>query len=167
MKGLVFGLAAVAAVFSASVAEPSPKIGIKTIKELSILERHPFDPSLDMRAVDAALARAKKNGKHVLIEMGGDWCPDCLVLANFMRLKEMRPFLAKHYEVVALDVGRFDKNLDVPARFGVKGKLKGVPAVLILSADGKLLNPDQLFALSDARTMTPQAIADWLAGWTE
>ena len=61
--------------------------------------------------------------------MGGNWCGDCIVLANLMQLPEMKPFLAAHFEIVKVDVGRFDKNLQIPARFGVIDRLKtgGVP----------------------------------------
>jgi len=69
--------------------------------------------------VNAAFARAKKNGKRVLIDLGGNWCPDCIVLANLMQLPELKRFLAAHFEIVSVDVGRFDKNLQIPARFGI------------------------------------------------
>ncbi|MDR6125615.1 hypothetical protein QE452_000279 [Sphingomonas sp. SORGH_AS438] len=78
----------------------------------------------------------------------------------------MRPFVAKHFEVVTVDVGRFDQNLDIPAHYGIKDRLKGVPAVLIVDPrSDKLLNAGRETALADARSLTPQALADWLAGW--
>jgi hypothetical protein len=40
-----------------------------------------------------------------------------------------------------------------------------VPYVLITDPDGKLLNAGHAAALDEARTMQPQAIVDWLAGW--
>lgn len=161
MKAAI-GLAAVL-VFSAAMAAPAPKISGPDTNWIE----SPYDPAPDGRTVDAALARAKVSRKLVLIDLGANWCPDCRVLANVMLRPQVKAFLDAHFEVVALDVGRFDKNLDVPARFGIKGKLEGIPAVLIVSPDGKLLNPGKLFALSDARTMDPQAIVDWLAGWTK
>ncbi len=64
-----------------------------------------------------------------------------------------------------MDVGRFDRNAQVPRRYGVN-TLKGVPALLIVDpVTDKLLNKDRLFALADARSMTPQALANWLAQW--
>jgi thiol-disulfide isomerase/thioredoxin len=120
-----------------------------------------------MAAVNAAFARAKKSHKRVLIDLGGNWCGDCIVLANIMLLPEMKPFVKKHFEVVAVDVGRFDKNLSVPARFGITDRLKGVPSVIIAEPDGTFVNKNDLFALADARHMSPQAVADWLAQWTK
>jgi thiol:disulfide interchange protein len=41
--------------------------------------------------VAAAFARAQKSHKRVLIDLGGNWCVDCLVLANFVRLAGNAP----------------------------------------------------------------------------
>jgi len=89
------------------------------------------------------------------------------VLANIMQLPEMKSFIAAHFEVVAVDVGRFDKNLAVPARFGITKRLEGVPSVIIADADGTQVNAGNVSALADARHMTPQGVADWLAQWAK
>ena len=113
----------------------------------------------------AAKARAKARHKLLLVDLGGNWCPDCRVLAGVMALPEVRAFVAAHYEVVMVDVGKFDRNGQVAAHWGVM-QLKGVPAVLVVDPKtDRLVNRDRLFALADARTMTPQALADWLAQW--
>lgn len=151
-----------------ALAAPAPRLAITSMADLPVVEKKPFQEDADAAAaVNAALARAKKNGKLVLIELGGNWCPDCVVLANVMRLPQMQSFLAAHYEVVSVDVGRFNKNQSIPAQFGIAGRLGAVPAVIVSDAGGNLLNKDDLLALGDARTMTPQAVADWLAKWTK
>ena len=43
--------------------------------------------------VAAAFARAQKSHKHVLIDLGANWCVDCIVLANFIRLPEINRFV--------------------------------------------------------------------------
>ncbi len=149
-------------------AAPAPHVSIAALSELPVVTRTPYDPAANAdAAVDAAFARAKKSGKRVLIDMGGNWCGDCIVLANLMQLPEMKSFIAAHFEVVTVDVGRFDKNLQVPARFGITKRLEGVPAVIIAEPDGKFVNRGRIAALADARHMTPQAIADWLAQWAK
>jgi thiol-disulfide isomerase/thioredoxin len=164
--GLVaLGLMAVAVAASGA---PAPKVSVATMAALPVVERHPYDEAADApKAVDAAFARAKKSGKRVLIDLGGNWCGDCVVLANIMQLPEMKSFIAAHFEVVAVDVGRFDKNLAVPARFGITKRLEGVPSVIIADADGTQVNAGNVSALADARHMTPQGVADWLAQWAK
>ena len=47
--------------------------------------------------------------------------------------------LQEKYELVYVDVGYKDRNIDIAQRFGIKA-IEGTPTVLILSADGVLLN---------------------------
>ena len=167
VKSLCLVLASLT-LFVAAQATPAPQLTITSLSDLPVVERTPYDESANAdAAVNAAFARARQNGKRVLIDLGGNWCGDCIVLANIMQLPQMKPFIAAHFEVVAIDVGRFDKNLQIPARFGITGRLEGVPAVIIAEPDGKLVNGGHIAALADARHMTAQSIANWLAQWAK
>ena len=65
-----------------------------------------------------------------------------------------------------VDIGRFDRNMTIPGRYGID-RPEGVPALLVVDPrTNRLLNPGHTSALSNARAMTPQALADWLASWT-
>lgn len=78
----------------------------------------------------------------------------------------MCAFVARHFEVVTVDIGRFDKNGQIATHYGITGRLAGVPAVLIIDPrTDRLVNKGHETALSDARSLTPQALADWLAQW--
>lgn len=150
---------------SDAFAATAPRVSADSIDSLQVPD-HPYDENADAdHAVNDALARAAHDHKLVLIDLGGNWCPDCRILAGVMALPEVNRFMRAHYVVVSVDVGRFDKNLQIPARFGITDRLEGVPSVLIVAADGKLIDRGHVAALADARTMTPQAIADWLASW--
>ena len=163
---LKFAAAAIAlAGFCATAdAAQAPKVSITALSQLATPLPYPYDEKADANAaVDAAFARAKKSGKRVFIDLGGNWCGDCRVLAGLMELPEVKAFIDAHYEVVTVDVGRFDKNLQIPARFGITTRLEGVPSVIIADADGTFIDKDHIAALADARHMDPQSIADWLA----
>jgi len=163
-----FAWAALAAVLLASPAAalPAPKVQLASIADLPVVTLHPYDESAHADAdVAAAFARARKSGKRVLIDLGGNWCGDCVVLANIMQLPDLKPFLAAHFEIVSVDTGRKSKNMDIPARFGVDLE-GGVPALLVVEPDGRtLVDAGHISALEDARHMTPQGLADWLAQW--
>ena len=149
-------------------AAAPPKLPITDLKNLPVVTTHPYDETANANAaVDAAFARAKKSGKLVMLDLGGNWCPDCLALANVMRLLPMASFMAAHYEFAMVDVGRFDKNLQIPARFGFTKRLTGVPTILVATPEGKLVNGGQVFALSNAGEMTPQSLAEYLAKWAK
>ncbi len=143
---------------------PAPKPSIATLQQLPVVLMQPYDEHANADVlVAAAFDHARKSHKRVLIDLGGNWCVDCVVLANFLKLPEMQRFMAAHYEMVPVDVGRFDRNQQIPARFGITGRLKGVPALLIATPDGKLVNGDDVFATAEASIMTPQALAEYLA----
>lgn len=107
-------------------------------------EPRPFDASSNaMMDVNAALAAAAISGKRALLVLGGNWCHDSRGLAAKFLRPEMETLLSENYELVWVDVGRRDRNLDVAERFGVS-KLLGTPTVLILSPSGELLNADSV-----------------------
>jgi len=170
MKSL-FGCAVAVTLLLAlpATAAPAPRLALRSLAELPVITMKPYDESANANAaVAAAFARARHSGKRVLIDLGGNWCGDCVVLANVMALPELKPFLAAHFEMVSVDVGRFNKNLQIPARFGIRTRLKGVPVILVVEPNGTtLVDAGRVSALEDARHMTPQGLADWLAQWAK
>jgi thiol-disulfide isomerase/thioredoxin len=147
-------------------AATAPRVSVAGLDGLHQPLPLPYDENANAdRQVGLAKARAKASGKKLLIDLGGNWCADCRVLAGIFELPEVNAFLRKHYEVVTVDIGRLDKNQQIARRYGVND-LRGVPALLIVDPrTNELLNASHLFALADARHMTPQALADWLAQW--
>ena len=132
----------------------------------------PYDPQADAdpRAVDAKVAHARAQAlaehKLLLIDMGGNWCPDCRILAGTMALPNLHRFVDAHYVEVTVDSGRhMDRNLQVAMPYGVP-RLTGVPSVFVVDpATGSLVDSGHTAALADARHMSPQGLADWLAQW--
>src|SRR5690348_11734128 len=158
------------ALAGAATAAPPPKVSIASYAQLKTPLPYPYDEKADASAaVDKALARAKASGKRVLIDMGGNWCGDCRILAATLESPEMKAFVNRNFEMVSVDVGRFDKNLQVPARYGITTRLEGVPAILIVDpkTGQQLVSKAQVADLADARHMAPQDLANWLAKYTK
>jgi len=153
---------------SSAFAAPAPRMAIQTFAQLATPLPYPYDEHANAdAAVASAKAKAQRTHKRLLIDLGGNWCGDCRVLAGTMDRPELRGFVDTHYVVVTVDVGRFDKNLQIPAHYGITSRLEGVPSLLIVDPrTDKLLDADHVAALADARSMSPQALADWLAQWT-
>jgi len=152
---------------SIGAAVPAPHVRAQSFDQLALPLPLPYDEGADAKAAIAkARARARAAHKLLLVDLGGNWCLDCRILAGTIDLPEVSAFVRRHYELVTVDVGRFDKNLDVPARYGITARLEGVPSLLIVDPrTNRLLNAGRVSALADARSMTPQALADWLAQW--
>jgi thiol-disulfide isomerase/thioredoxin len=163
---VMFVAAFAAFALPAGAAAPPPEVSIKDIDDLPMPLPYPYDKSADARAdVDAAFARTQHNGKRVLIDLGGNWCADCRILAGIMQLPEVKAFIERHYEIVAVDVGHYDRNMDIPESFGIDRFV--LPTIIVADPDGTPVNVSDASELSDARHMTPQGIANWLARWAE
>jgi thiol-disulfide isomerase/thioredoxin len=172
MKTTIFAGAALAILISgtagAALAAPAPHMAIASFAQLTTPLPYPYDEKANAdKQVAAAKAKALAEHKLLLIDLGGNWCGDCRVLAGTMDQPELKRFVDAHYVVVTVDVARFTKNLQIPAHYGITKRLEGVPALLIVDPrSDKLLDEGHIAALADARNMSPQALADWLAQWT-
>lgn len=95
-----------------------------------------YDLSLDpLKTLEAAQVRAQREGRKVMVVLGGNWCRWCLSLDDLMRTHdEVRAQLDRHFVVVKLDSAKA-KVLD--ERWGNPTRL-GVPVLVFLDADGKL-----------------------------
>jgi thiol-disulfide isomerase/thioredoxin len=154
----------VAATATALAAGPAPEVHETLIS--SSIPSAPYDVSADARAqVAAAIARAAAAHKFVLLDFGGNWCPDCRVTAGVLALDDVKPWIERNFEFVFIDVGRMNRNLDIAARYDVH--IRAVPTMIILDSQGHMVNAGNPAALSDARSMTPQAIVDTLHGWID
>ena len=167
IRPLAIALSAVLLAGTAAAA-PAPQMGITSFAQLNTPLPYPYDESADAdAAVAKAKAQARAEHKLLLIDLGGNWCGDCRVLAGTMEQPELKAFVDQHYVLVSVDIGRMTKNLQIPGHYGVDPKKGGVPNLLIVDPrSGKLLDAEHTAALEDARHMTPQALADWLAQWT-
>ena len=72
--------------------------------------------------------------------------------------------LDKNFVVVHVDIGHFDKNLDITEKYNVPLK-KGVPALAVLDSNGKLLYSQQAAEFGDMRYMYANSVTDFLNQW--
>lgn len=120
-----------------------------------------YDESADAKAqVKAALAEARSARLPLLVVFGANWCGDCKMLDMAMKSGTSAPLIQQHFKVVKVDVGRFDHNLDLAEAYGVPLK-KGIPAVAVLSAEGKVVYATRGGELADARSMGDTGIYDF------
>src|SRR5258708_3310883 len=114
-----------------------------------------YDEKADApKAVAEALRRADAEGKRVLVDFGGNWCGDCLALDRLLRRPENEALLKASYLLVDVDIGRFDKNTDLAARYGVPLK-KGVPALVVLDGKGQVVYAQRNGEFEAMRRMDP------------
>lgn len=119
-----------------------------------------------MGDVDAAVARAGESGKRVLLVMGANWCHDSRALAGWLESERIGALVAERYELVFVNIGMPQRgdghNLGIARRFGLDD-LPGTPNLLVLTAEGELVNADTATTWRNAASRSGDAIYDELA----
>lgn len=123
----------------------------------------PYDETADARAeIRASLEEASRAKVPVLVVFGANWCGDCKVLDLAFKTGASAPLIRKNFKVVKVNVGRFDRNVDIAEAYGVPLK-NGIPAVAVLSAQGKVMYATRAGELADARNMGDKTIYEFFA----
>lgn len=114
--------------------------------------------------ITAGLKEAKSTHRRVLLDFGGDWCPDCQVLDINFHSGSNLDLLQKNFVLVHVNVGHMDQNIDLAQRYGVPVD-KGVPALAVLDSRGKVLYAQSTGEFRSMRRMDPQSVTDFLNKW--
>ena len=129
----------------------------------------PYDEGADPRAdLQHALNVAQTQHKNVLIVFGANWCEDCRDLDRAMHASSA-PLIDSRFVVVKVDVGNFDKHLDLVRQYGDPIR-NGIPAAVVLSPDNRVLYSTKGGDLADARRMGEAGIYNFFSrvvtsGW--
>jgi Thiol-disulfide isomerase and thioredoxins len=126
---------------------------------------HGYDPGRNAQSdITAAIKEAKADNRPVLLDFGADWCPDCVVLGKLFQSGTVKPVVSD-FHVVAVDVGQFDRNVAVAAKYGLDLKRSGIPALVVIGPDGKVRRTTNDGSFANARTMTASQVMGVLKRW--
>jgi thiol:disulfide interchange protein len=122
------------------------------------------DPSQARTDIAAALKTAATTHKRILLDFGGNWCPDCQVLDVYFHDPANRSILEAHFVLVHVNIGHMDANLDIAQRYEVPLR-RGVPALAVLSENGKLLYSQKGGEFEAMSRMESAAVTKFLVQW--
>jgi thioredoxin 1 len=141
-------------------------LGIGRVAEESSTEAGgPYDSTANAHEdIAAALRESQSDHRLVLVDFGANWCLDCTVLDRLFKDSTVAAYLAAHFRVVRVDVGRFDRNLDISQSYGdpIEG---GVPAAVVLTPSGRVVATTKDGAIEGARSMSAGQILRLLQTW--
>ena len=157
-------IAMIAALFSASA---SAQTGLKKVydEEINQLEQ-----------IDKAVAQAKREGKFVICQLGGNWCPWCLKFADYISKDSditkiindnfvyihvnYNPRMAKSKdEAVAKRAAALMKRLDNAGRFGY-------PVFIVLDKNGKIIHIQDSGYLEEGEGYNKEKVMRFFKNWT-
>jgi thioredoxin 1 len=167
LTALLIGLVTASGITTMKPAAQAPASAVRQIY-----------PTSDARkSIDAAFVAAARDGKHVLLDFGADWCPDCRVLDTLFDDPAVAAVAASSFHIVRVDVGRRDKNDDLVAAYASTSG-DWIPALVVLDpgknriaiTDDKVrvtrrTTPAELRALLEQ--WSPKRLVRDLGGFTE
>ncbi|MGA7833466.1 MAG: thioredoxin family protein [Terracidiphilus sp.] len=122
------------------------------------------EPAQAKADLAAALKTAATSHKRILLDFGGNWCPDCQALDLYFHDAVNRPILEANFLLVHVNIGHMDANVDLAEEYGIPLH-KGVPAVAVLDERGELLYSQTSGEFEDMRNMASSDVTRFLRQW--
>ena len=99
-----------------------------------------------------AITESKKSAKHVLIQIGGNWCSWCARFYEFVKKDAQLDSLMKaNYVVYHLNYSKENYNEKLLTKYKFPQRF-GFPVFLILDSEGNLLHTQNSWYLEDGKT---------------
>jgi thiol:disulfide interchange protein len=111
-----------------------------------------FDPSRDSsQDLKVAIQKAEAEHKNILMDVGGNWCPWCLLLDRTLTEDaDLHALLEKNYVLLHVNFSMDNQN---QAFLGKYPPAKGYPAWYVLSPQGRLLKAEDTSALEQTHKL--------------
>lgn len=117
-------------------------------------------------AIQKVVTKASKEKKHVLIQVGGNWCSWCAKFYKFSKEDaQVDSLLKSSFVVYHLNYSKENKNLPVLAKYSFPQRF-GFPVFLVLDGKGKLLHTQNSAYLEDGGGYGKDKVIDFLTSWT-
>ena len=128
----------------------------------TITDYEPYDENADaLENISMALKNAKLENKYVLLQMGGNWCPDCRTLGEYFSRSDIKQWLNDRLILVSVDVGEWNRNLDIVEEYG-NPISEGIPALVLLNSNDEVILATLAGELASARSMSKDDLIEWL-----
>ena len=135
-----------------------------------------YDENINqLEQIDKAVAKAKKEGKFVICQLGGNWCPWCLKFADFItKDAEISKFISDNYVYIHVNYNpRMAKSKDASTvkmsealmkRLDNAGRF-GYPVFIVLDKNGKIIHIQDSGYLEEGEGYNKKKVQSFLK-WT-
>ena len=126
-----------------------------------------YNPDADAKAdVAAAVAKASAEGKHVFLQIGGNWCPWCVkfhkMLAEDNKLDSL---VHVNYEVVKVNYSKENYNKELLSTLGFPQRF-GFPVFVILDGKGNVIHIQDSGYLEFEKTYDREKVERMFLNWS-
>ena len=124
--------------------------------------------------IDQAVAKAKSEGKFVICQVGGNWCPWCLRFADFItKDTTITKVINENFEYIHVNYNprksqgeekqaqgkALMKRLDNCGRFGF-------PVFVVLDEEGKVVHIQDSSFLEEGKSYSQEKVLRFFKNWT-
>lgn len=126
-----------------------------------------YRPSADATQDIAQLVeKARAERKHVLLQVGGNWCVGCYRLNAWVQTDTLlRQLVQNNYLLYHLNYSKENKNLPLLAKLGYPQRF-GFPVLVVLDASGNRLHTQDSGLLEQGNGYSTHKIKAFLQGWS-
>ncbi|AZA74668.1 thioredoxin family protein [Chryseobacterium indoltheticum] len=127
----------------------------------------PYDPKADAQAdINKLVTQAKKEGKNIMIQAGGNWCIWCLRFNQYAQTTpELKKMVDKNYLYYHLNYSPDNKNEKVFSQYGNPGEKFGYPVFIVLDKNGKMIHIQQSDVLEDGKGYSLEKTKEFFNQW--
>lgn len=112
--------------------------------------------------ITTAVSEAGKDCRRILLVFGADWCPWCNRLSHFFdENANVAASLKSGYIVVKVDLGKWDKNLDLLEKYKVDRKV-GIPSFVLLDSKGEWVKFQETGVLEEGKGYSEAKVLQFL-----
>lgn len=135
----------------------------KTIQP--VVEREKFDPMRNPADdLQIAIARAQKENKRIILDVGGEWCGWCRHMDNYLiKNAELGKLRDENFVWVKVNMSDENENKEFLSKYP---EIKGYPHLFVLEKDGKFLHSQDTSELEEKETYNLQKFTDFLQNWS-
>jgi thioredoxin-related protein len=116
--------------------------------------------------IKVATAKATKEHKHVLIQVGGNWCIWCKRLHILLDSNQaVHNYLDSNFVLVPLNYSKENKNMAVLERLGYPQRF-GFPVLVVLDGKGNRLHTQNSGYLEEGKGHSSEKVLEFLKQWS-
>lgn len=118
------------------------------------------------KEIAKAVKEAKASGKHVFVQIGGNWCIWCARFHEFVSNdKSLDSLVSANFVVYHLNYSKENYNKSILAKYGFPQRF-GFPVFLVLDANGKLLHTQNSAYLEEGSGYSRKKVVDFFNDWS-
>lgn len=127
-----------------------------------------------LEQIDNAVVKAKSEGKFVICQVGGNWCPWCLKFADFIfNDTTISNVIAANFEYIHVNYSprksqgaeKLEQGKALMKRLNNAGRF-GFPVLVVLDGEGKVIHIQDSGLLEEGESYNQKKVLDFFKGWT-